>query len=372
MIQNAAKPKVRDSSMELLRIIAMLMIVFHHFAAHGGFLWESSVTATRFWYNFILMGGKIGSNVFIMISGYYLINSRADAVGLERTLKLIGQVFFYSAGLFVIAKLSGVPGLGLKPFIKACFPITFAEWWFVSAYFVLYLIHPFLNKLLHCLDRQLYRRLLLLLFVCWSVIPTFTGAAFQGSHLLWFVSLYSLAGYIRLFGLNSKHSAKHYFAFFLVCSALTYLSSAVFTILGSKWAFFEPRVHYFYAQEKLPTFISSVCLFMIFTSLKLGYHKWINVIASASFGVYLIHDNDFVRKFLWVDLFNNLQYQYSLFLIPYSIMVVVAVYAACSCIDILRQNIIEKPFLKLVRRCSQKKITPPKLFIKLKDFVFGE
>lgn len=29
------KKKVRDSSIELLRIIAMLMIMFHHFIVHG-------------------------------------------------------------------------------------------------------------------------------------------------------------------------------------------------------------------------------------------------------------------------------------------------------------------------------------------------
>ena len=67
--------RIRNSAIELLRIISMIMIVFHHFAVHGGFDFGASLSPTHFWYNFILMGGKIGVNVFVLISGYYLIDN---------------------------------------------------------------------------------------------------------------------------------------------------------------------------------------------------------------------------------------------------------------------------------------------------------
>lgn len=39
----------RNSSIELLRIISMILIVFHHFAFHGGFKWQTnSVTISHF------------------------------------------------------------------------------------------------------------------------------------------------------------------------------------------------------------------------------------------------------------------------------------------------------------------------------------
>ena len=61
---------LRNSSVELLRIISMVMIVFHHFAVHGGFKWDANaVTIPHFWYNFIIMGGKIGVDIFVLISG---------------------------------------------------------------------------------------------------------------------------------------------------------------------------------------------------------------------------------------------------------------------------------------------------------------
>ena len=40
----------RLTSIELLRIVSMLMIVFHHFAVHGGFDWDGSkITVPRLW-----------------------------------------------------------------------------------------------------------------------------------------------------------------------------------------------------------------------------------------------------------------------------------------------------------------------------------
>lgn len=374
MLQNHKQSKVRNSSIELLRIIAMLMIAFYHFAVHGKFDWEvSSVLPTRFWYNFLVMGGKIGVDIFVLISGYYLINNKKKSTELERIVKFVGQVFFYSIVIFIIGGLTGISDMGVKPFLKTCFPLTFSQWWFASTYFVLYIMHPFLNILLHSIEKSLYQRFLLILIILWSVIPTFTTSSYQCNSLLWFVTLYSISGYIRLYGLSNKFTTKHYFIFYLVCSMLTYTSSVAFTILGSKWEIFASNVTYFYGQEKITTLLISLCLFMVFATLKMNYHKWINIVASATFGVYLIHDNKIVRQFLWIRLFKNAQYQESLFLIPYSIIVVVIVYVVCSFIDLFRQYIIEKPFMMLIKPYLEKKIIPfEKVFSIVKDFIFGK
>lgn len=373
MFKSKQQLKVRDSSIELLRIIAMILIVFHHFALHGGFEWaSSSISIPRFWYNLIIMGGKIGVNVFVLVSGYYLVNNDRKIFDLYKTLKFVGQVWFYSVVIYIIFGSVGIADMGMRSFIKAFFPITFSQWWFASAYFVLYLIHPFLNKLLQSIDKVLYQKLLLLLVVCWSIIPTFTTSRYQSNHLLWFITLYAIAGYMRLYGLNQKFTTKHYAVFLLACSSFSYALSLVFTVMGSKWSFFASAVTYFYGQEKITTLLISICLFMVFATLKMNYHKWINIMGSATFGVYLIHDNHLVRQFLWMDLFKNAQYQNGLFLIPYSILVVAVVYIACSLIDLLRQYTIERPCMILVKHLCEKKITSiDKIVNSLKNYIFG-
>lgn len=374
MLQNQQQSNIRNSSIELLRIIAMILIVFYHFAVHGEFQWgASSISIPRLWYNFIAMGGRIGVDVFVMISGYHLISDMGRILNLQKILKYVGQVFFYSVAFFIVQILAGADNTGIKSFIKACFPITFSQWWFASTYFVLYLFHPFLNKLLHCMDRVLYQKFLLFLVICWSIIPTFTTSSYQSNPLLWFVTLYSIAGYIRLYGLHSKFTDRWYFAVLLICSLLTYASSVIFSLLGRKWSFLASHTTYFYGQEKITTLLMSLCLFRIFAAMKMNYHRWINVVASATFGVYLIHDSSFVRQFLWLDLFRNAQYQESIFLIPYSIIVVTVVYTVCTLIDLLRQQIIEKPFMIMINHYSEAIIRPFEIVVSVViDFLFGK
>lgn len=367
------KLEIRNSSIELLRIISMIMIVFHHFAVHGEFEFGGTLSLNHFWYNFIVMGGKVGVNIFVLISGYYLIENDKKLFDINKVIKFVLQVFFYSIIIFLIGALMGISDFDFKEIIKTIFPITFSRWWFASAYFVLYLIHPFLNKLLRSIDKGLYQRLLLLLVVCWSIIPTFTTSLFQSNSLLWFITLYVIAGYIKLYGLNKKFVLKQYILVFIGVLILTYSSSIVLNVLGYKWDFFAKYITYFYGQEKITILLLSICLFMIFATIKINNNKFINTLASATFGVYLIHDNIIVRNFLWVEVFNNSQYQENLLLIPYSIVVVTIIYSACSIIDLLRLYIIEKPCMKIVKHYSSKVIAPFKCVVTfLKKILFGE
>ncbi len=349
------------------------MIVFHHFAVHGGFKWQpTEVTIPHFWCNLIAMGGKIGVNIFVLISGYFLITSRGGLFDFKRILKFWGQIIFYSLSIFALFSLFHVQHYGIKTAIKTVFPITFSSWWFASTYFVLYLIHPFLNMFLNALNKKTYQTLLVMLVIIWSVIPTFTTSSFQGNSLWWFVTLYAIAGYARLYGFNQLFDTKGYFALWGIFSVLTYFSSVAFTILGTKWDVFLSHATYFYGMEKVSTLLISLTLFMAFATLKLHYHKWINTLASATFGVYLIHDSVIIRPFLWKEIFQNFQYQDSLFLIPYSIIVVALVYVTCTAIDLIRQRIFEKPFMFIVNKYADIVLKP---FAKICDLcrkiVFG-
>lgn len=352
----------------------MIMIVFSHFAVHGGFTSSATViTLPRLWFNLMVLGGKLGVDVFILISGYFLIENDTGSFKLIKIAKFWGQVFFYSIVLFVIGGLTGITDMSIKSWIKAFMPISYQAWWFASTYFVLYLLHPFLNKWLRGLSQPLYQRLILLLVVCWSIIPTVTKLFYEGNNLLWFITLYAIAGYIRLYGLNEKFTTKHYFIFWLICSVITYSSSIVIMLLAGKSEKFPLYVTYFFEKEKTTTLLIAVSLFMIFATLKVKHRKWINVIASATFGVYLIHDSELLRPLIWLKLFKNAQYQDSALLIPYSIGAVIAVYVACSLIDLFRLYVIEKPFMMLLKRCPQKKTNPlGKFTIKLKNFIFGK
>ncbi len=345
--------KPRQSNIELLRIIAMLIIVAHHFAVHSGFEFSyDTVTVNRLWVQFIRIGGKIGVNVFVLISGYFLIT--AKTLKTSKALKLWIQIFSYSVIIFAVFILSGIRPFGIKELIRHCFPVSSSRWWFASTYFILYLISPFLNVLLNSFDRKIFQRFLTLLTFCWCIVPTLSGKLLESNNLLWFIYLYSLAGYIRLCGVKTNIKGRTYILLSFVLTILTWLSAVVFGILETKYSIIGDYDKSFYGAQCLPILIISLLLFVGFAKIEIGYKRLINVISSATFGVYLIHDNEYVRPFLWKTVFKVATYSDSSLLIPYSLFVIAIVFVSCTLIELARIHIFEKHYMGAVNALAGK------------------
>ncbi len=335
---------LRRSNIELLRILVMLLIVAHHFSIHGGFTFPvDTVSINRLWIQFIQLGGKLGVDVFVLISGYFLIH--AESLKTNRIVRLWFQIFSYSIVIFAVFILTGRESFRLKELIKHLFPVTYTQWWFASSYFVLYLLHPFLNSFLKTLDRERYVKLLLLLSLCWCIIPTFLAMSFQSNYLLWFMFLYALAGYIRLYGFPPSLSAGKCLLLHFLCMLLTFGSAVVLDILGTRIPVLAAKATFFYDMEMLPIFLAALFLFLSFLKLDIGSRPLINSVSAAMFGVYLIHDHPYVRRFLWQSVFANAFHADSHLLIPYSLLVISLVFVGCTAIELFRIHVLEKLFV---------------------------
>ena len=67
------KLRNRDSNFELLRIVCMIFIIFHHFAVYSGYKIGSHMFINDFIFSLFYSGGKLGVSLFVMITGYYMI-----------------------------------------------------------------------------------------------------------------------------------------------------------------------------------------------------------------------------------------------------------------------------------------------------------
>lgn len=344
--------KKRESNIELLRIIAMLLIIAHHFSIHGGFNFSiSDISINKFWTQFLLLGGKIGVNIFVLISGYFLINVKQ--LKISKILKLWLQIFTYSIGIFTICVVTGLIPYEPQELKRNLLPITYSCWWFASTYFVLYLIFPYINKVLTQLDKKSYLKLIILTTICWVFIPTVSiNLLYQSNALIWFIYLYTISGYIKLHLNNTKLSGKKSILIALLFLIIYFSILIIYYFVGLKFPFFAKRVTSFFEMQKLPIVLISIFLFIGFLNLKIKYNKIINLIASATFGVYLIHDNDYIRNFLWNILFKNATFSNNNLLIPYSLFVIVIVFLVCTIIELFRIYVIEKNYLKFVNKFS--------------------
>lgn len=341
----------RNSSFELLRILAIIMIVASHFSAHGEFSFPLGISINKGFMQLLSLGGKIGVNIFVLISGYFLIVS--DSFKLKKLVKLWFQIFFYSFSIYLIFLFIGGYPFKLDEFISSCFPIISNKYWFAGIYVILYLYIPYINKFLFSLDKNTYKKLLLTMFFCWSLIPTLTAQPMYGTDLIWFLFLYCFAAYIRLY-FNNKETSKKYFLFAVVVCVLTFLSTIIFDGMGEYLNDMNFYATYLYGKEKIPIFLISLFLFLGFKNLDIKKSKVINVLASATFGVYLIHDNELVRDFLWNNFFKNSTYANSNLLMPYALCSIFIVYLGCTVIELIRVAILEKPFMRFLDKHEYK------------------
>ncbi len=110
---------------------------------------------------------------------------------------------------------------------------------------MLYLLSPYLNRLLSLLNKKEYLGYLILLFTCWCVIPTFTGQNFQSNQLLWFVFVYSCAGFFKIYCNNINFSSFKCIGYSIFFIILTFLSCIIFDLIGLKISFVAKHSTFF-------------------------------------------------------------------------------------------------------------------------------
>ena len=186
--------KERNSNIELLRIVSIILIVISHYVVHGiGIenLNAMPLSITKVFLQALVLG-NLGTILFVLISGYYLINSKE--IKLKKIIKLILQVVFYSSVIYIVLVLLHKEPFTFKNLIIAFFPITFKTYWFATAYIILYIFHPFINRFLNSLKQKepVFLRPVPGIVIC----DQLAAAAFSGSF-----SFFSL----WLFAYSSMH-----------------------------------------------------------------------------------------------------------------------------------------------------------------------
>lgn len=191
--------QTRQSNFELLRIIAMLIIIAHHYVVLSGIteLYNfKSLPLNMIFLQFFGCGGKMAINIFVLISSYFICQKK---VIWEKVLKLVLEILFYNILITSIFLLSGYQKFELIPLLRQMLdPVLSIGIEFVGSFIVFYLFVPFLNVLVSKLNKRQHFRLMYLSVIVFSVFYTLT--ALQACrYVLWFMTLYYIGSYIRMY-----------------------------------------------------------------------------------------------------------------------------------------------------------------------------
>ncbi len=336
----------RYHNIELLRILSMLLIVMHHYSVHGGFVLDPNVISiNKVIVQFLSSGGKIGVNCFVLITGYFMVKSTFK---FDKLLKLLFTVFTYSAPIYIIALSTGFIDFNIKQAMKSFFPILFNHYWFATNYVLLYIFSSYINSFLNTIGHRKHLYLILLLTTIWSLLPTIVLAKLSFSLIGWFITLYIIGSYIRLYPNNLFDSIRVNKLLFLSSFIFILLSILLFDFLGLSIPPLAERATFFIAMNKFPLLLCSITLFLWFKNMTINSNKYINIIASSMFGVYLIHDNNVVRPLLWIDIFKNKSFFYSDYLIIHATISILLVFLCCIILDQIKKHLLEIPLSRKI------------------------
>ena len=342
----------RDVNFDLMRIIIMIMImIMHYFSAAGinTFIVNNIINDVFMWYVESLC--FVSVNVFVITSGYYLIYKEFK---LYKVFELWFMTIFYSVGLYMITVLCGINTLSISGLFLSFTPITHNSYWYITCYLFLYILFPTLNKFIASLSKKEHFYVICLLVGIYGILP---GVIFYKDYLLvangyslpWFISLYILGAFLRknpLKFIRKSNLFRNYFIISLILMLSHYVVQALsLTILN------ENHGYLFFKYISLLVIPNSIVFFLIFLKTSINNKvakRIITFFSPLTFGVYLIHMNPSIYKFLWFNILNvrNNVNTYK-FIAIFSIQIFL-LYCLCSFIEFLRQKIFEKLLINKV------------------------
>ncbi len=344
-MKKAGQHKKRMVNIEVLRLLAMMMVVSLHYLAKGELLEKlTGPLSAKGHLAWLLESFSIAAvDVYVLISGYFLVETGFRC---RRVISLVLQVMFYTCLLPVVLILTGILPVGEITFyniLQCIFPTNMLHYWFVSAYVLMFLFTPVLNAAVHGMKKRQLQTAIVILLIMESlsktVIPVRLELDNLGYDAYWFMVVYLIAAYIRLYGIpflekKGGRAAACYIGACLGMYGLTMLIRGAYLLTGQ----FENFIESAYGYNHLLTIGAATALFYVFKNreteegeqtqakvaaagegektqrkdAKVGEAKQVSVeagaaggpagiicrIAPCSFGVYLLHEQVNVR-YVW-------------------------------------------------------------------------
>ena len=357
---DSGKKRTRNSSIELLRILMMMQIIFLHISDYGDYTDIAKALGghTELAYWIIWLMCRCPVYVFIIIMGYFLSTSKPE-FNVKRILKCYLPMYFYSVAIPVIYGIIK-PGVVTKEqYLKAFVPFLSRTWYFMTLYLLVLVLSPFLNRMVKGLDRKNFLILIgicFCLFSIWqpiSMLEPFEGIigikkilSTQGGKSLYdFIYMYLLGAYLRKYHLFRTHdntpdgsiwnNPLPYLLGFLLLGMVNVFLVYTYPDVG-----IEDVIGY---NDNPLVVLQCVCIFRTFEKLDLTKFekagRVINYISAGNLGIYMIHEHPLIRTLIWEEIFNTDKisfYWEGDYLLKF-ILIILVVYAVCWTIDWIRR-----------------------------------
>lgn len=292
----------KNVNIELLRIVAMALVVVQHVLAYSGIIKPfNAINGAYIAYYAVVAFANCSINLFALITGFCMANK--TYVKPSKFVILWMQSFFYGLVGIAIYFVMGET-ISYRNIFEAFFPIGTYSYWYVTEYVLLLLIIPIINGFISSCSKRKFQAVLAMLIIAFSFYPTlyFPRTRFgDGHNVMWLAVVYMVGVYLKRYvNLKTVDTRKLKLVGLAVLGIL--IVSSIFIGVATKIVFGTiSHGGLLYAYNSPLMLVMSIIVFVAINkscipqSLEIFCQK----IGRLTFGVYLWHDNKLMRGVLW-------------------------------------------------------------------------
>ena len=337
----------RNTSLDLLKIVSIIFVIILHYnnGEMGGLLSNTQPETFNFFIaRFTEILTIIACNLFVLISGYFLCKS--NKIKIRKIVDIVILLLFYGIVIFAVSIFTGLTVFN-KETLKLMF-LTIDDRWFINIYVLLYILHPYINKIISNINKKQHTMLIIIcvcFFSVWSsilkpqgILNLNTFVSDGGYGIINFIMLYFIGAYIRLYFDDKKMNKLVLFIIYITLSLLG-------TFIYYK---FPNAISYNF----IINVINSIIVFLIFKNIKISKGKTISKFAECSLAIYIIHENLFIRSYIYRNIFKSSLFYNNAFLLINMIYSCIAIFIICAIIEFIRKFLFKRTIDKLIDKSN--------------------
>lgn len=287
---------------DALRCIATLFVLTLHTVNRGGVL-EASSGLNRLVILLVDIIALCAVNCYALVSGYVGYSTKKKIGRYSRWFELWLQIVFFNVLFCVVEIIVFKTAVGMRAGVKCFLPLTCNEYWYFTAYSVVFILMPYLNAIVANISKQAYVIFLLIVFFVFSVYSTATSPFIDLFHLnggysfCWLSMMYIVGAGIKRHGVPlriNRHKKRVFFCYVLANGFALIMIQMGFTLIPSKRFIIMSLLNY----NSPFIFVNALLLLLLLVDVKFGKKSRavIRFLAPVAFGVYLIQENPYVRE----------------------------------------------------------------------------
>ncbi len=312
------KSDKRNSSIELLKIAAIIMIVLSHAMPfelssqadcpdYVMNLNNATPSIQRFVITIFRYMGQLGNAVFVVCSSWFLLDSNTASV--KKVFHMIADCFIISIAWLLIVLALGY-NVSLSDIVGSIMPVTFMRYWFVGCYILLYLAHPLLNIIINTIDKRKLLSVNLVLIILYCGVNFLLPNTYYYTRFVGFICIYFITAYMKKYMTGFRTDKRANYIMLAVSAAFALAMVLLTNFLGMRISIFSGML------QRWNVFINPFFVMISLSMFNLAKshdfkNKAVNYISGMSLLIYIIHNNRLLMEKIKTSFFGWVYTTYS-------------------------------------------------------------